>query len=198
MVDKKIASGESEYKIRYQIRNGVEVLRSDYEMVGDCQIGIDLNHVGHLNNKLDKQVKFDISFLNIARLWSQNSHAKRRKTGCLIVKNYSIISDGYNGTPIGMDNNCEDENGETKWHVLHAETNAISKLAKSNQSSDGATLYTTFSPCKNCAKLILQSGIVRVVYMDEHSDTDGLVLLAKAGIQISRYQLDDCTIVHNK
>lgn len=135
-----------------------------------------------------KQMQYDISFLKIAQIFSQNSYANRRKVGCVITKNNSIISDGYNGTPLNYyTNKCEDESGETKWEVLHAEANAITKLAKSTQSSEGATLYITFSPCKQCSKLILQSGITRVVFIDEHSDKSGLELMARAGVEICRY-----------
>ena len=150
----------------------------------------------HITDGVRKQIKFDLSFLHMAKVWAQNSHAGRKKVGCLIVRDYSIISDGYNGTPSGFDNRCEDEDGETKWEVLHAEANAISKLAKSDQSSLGATLYTTFSPCKDCAKLVLQAGIKRLVFTDLHSDTDGLELLAKAGIEISRYFPPNIIVVH--
>jgi dCMP deaminase len=136
-----------------------------------------------------KQVKFDTAFLRIAEIWAQNSHAKRKKVGCIIVRDYNIISDGYNGMPSGFDNTCEDKYGETKWEVLHAEANAIVKLAKSSQSSTGATLYITFSPCKHCAKMIMQAGIARVVYTEQHSDVDGLALLARTGVEISRYFL---------
>jgi len=137
----------------------------------------------------EKQMRFDISYLRMAQVWGENSHAVRRKVGALIVKGGSIISDGYNGMPSGFDNECEGGDGETKWEVLHAEANAITKLAKSTQSSEGATLYITFSPCKQCSKLVLQSGITRVVFIDEHSDTSGLELLARAGVEICRYFL---------
>lgn len=137
--------------------------------------------------ELEKQMRFDMSYLNMAKVWAENSVAVRKKVGALIVKDGSIISDGYNGMPSGFDNTCEDECGETRWEVLHAEANAITKLAKSTQSSEGATLYITFSPCKQCSKLILQSGITRVVFIDEHSDKSGLELMARAGVEICRY-----------
>jgi len=120
----------------------------------------------------------------MARVWATNSYCKRRQVGALIVKDRMIISDGYNGTPSGFENECEDENGQSKPYVLHAEANAITKVAKSNNSSEGATLYITASPCMDCAKLIIQAGIIRVVYADEYRIVDGIELLEKAGIEI--------------
>ena len=130
--------------------------------------------------------KFDNAYMNMAIEWSKLSVANRKKVGCLIVSDRMIISDGYNGTPSGFENSCEDENGETKWYVLHAEANALTKLAKSTHSSENSTLYTTLSPCKECSKLILQAGIKRVVYLDEYKDNDGLELLIKANIKIEK------------
>ncbi len=130
--------------------------------------------------------KFDHSYLQMAAIWAQNSYCKRRKVGALIVKDKMIISDGYNGTPSGFENICEDENGITKPYVLHAEANAITKVAKSGNSSQGATLYVTASPCLECAKLIIQAGISRVVYRDEYRLTDGVDLLRKAGIEVEQ------------
>lgn len=121
----------------------------------------------------------------MAEIWAKNSYCKRRQVGALLVKNNMIISDGYNGTPSGFENVCE-ENGVTKPYVLHAEANAISKVAKSGNSSEGATLYVTASPCIECAKLIIQSGIKRVVYKDEYRLTDGIDLLARAGIEVEK------------
>ena len=120
----------------------------------------------------------------MARVWATNSYCKRRQVGALIVKDRMIISDGYNGTPSGFENECEDENNSSKPYVLHAEANAITKVAKSNNSSEGATLYITASPCMDCAKLIIQAGIIRVVYADEYRIIDGIELLEKAGIEI--------------
>ena len=120
----------------------------------------------------------------MARVWARNSYCKRRQVGALIVKDRMIISEGYNGTPSGFENECEDENGDSKTYVLHAEANAITKVAKSNNSSDGSTLYITASPCMDCAKLIIQSGIKPIVYADEYRMTEGLNLLNKAGIEI--------------
>lgn len=120
----------------------------------------------------------------MARVWATNSYCKRRQVGALIVKDRMIISDGYNGTPSGFENECEDENNRSKPYVLHAEANAITKVAKSNNSSDGATLYITASPCMDCAKLIIQAGIIRVVYADEYRIVDGIELLEKAGIEV--------------
>ncbi len=129
--------------------------------------------------------KFDHSYLEMAQIWAQNSYCKRRKVGALLVKDRMIISDGYNGTPSGFENVCE-EDGVTKPYVLHAEANAITKVAKSGNSSDGATLYVTASPCLECSKLIIQSGIKRVVYRDEYRLTDGIDLLRRAGIEVER------------
>ena len=127
--------------------------------------------------------KFDERYLEMAQVWAKNSYCKRRQVGALIVQDRMIISDGYNGTPSGFENVCEDENGITKPYVLHAEANAISKVAKSGNSSEGATLYVTASPCMECAKLIIQAGIKRVVYMDEYRLLDGIELLRRAGIE---------------
>lgn len=135
----------------------------------------------------DKQRQFDLSYLKMAQVWSENSYCVRRKVGALIVKDRMIISDGYNGTPSGFENVCENELGETKGCVLHAEANAITKVAKSNNSSDGATLYVTDAPCMECSKLIIQAGIKRVVYNKEYRNTDGLELLAQAGVEICKY-----------
>ena len=132
--------------------------------------------------------KFDSSYLEMAGIWARNSYCKRRQVGALIVKDKMIISDGYNGTPAGFENICEEESGATKPYVLHAEANAITKVAKSGNSSLGATLYVTASPCMECAKLIFQSGIKRVVYKDEYRLTDGIDLLKRAGIEVERVE----------
>lgn len=131
-----------------------------------------------------KQLKYDIAYLKMAREWGQLSHCIRKKVGALIVKDRMIISDGYNGTPSGFENYCEDEDGYTKWYVLHAEANAILKVAASTQSCQGATLYITLSPCQQCSKLIHQAGIKRVVYADAYKDTTGLEFLEKAGVEL--------------
>lgn len=128
--------------------------------------------------------KFDYSYMEMAAIWAANSYCKRRQVGALIVKDRMIISDGYNGTPSGFENICEDENGVTKPYVLHAEANAITKVAKSGNSSKDATLYVTAAPCIECAKLIIQAGIRRVVYRDEYRLADGIDLLVKAGIEV--------------
>ena len=133
----------------------------------------------------EKQLKFDLRYLEMARIWAQNSYCQRRQVGALVVKDGMIISDGYNGTPSGFENICE-EDGVTKPYVLHAEANAITKVAKSGNSSEGATLFVTASPCLECAKLIIQSGIKRVVYRDEYRLTDGIDLLRRAGIEVER------------
>ncbi len=132
----------------------------------------------------EKQLQFDINYLKMAQIWATNSYCKRRQVGALIVKDRMIISDGYNGTPSGFENECEDENNNTKSYVLHAEANAITKVAKTNNSSEGATLYITDSPCMECAKLIIQAGIKRVVYSQNYRIGDGLDLLRKAKIEI--------------
>ena len=130
--------------------------------------------------------KFDDKYLQMAAVWAKNSYCKRRQVGALLVKDKMIISDGYNGTPSGFENVCEDENGVTKPYVLHAEANANSKVAKSGNSSAGATLYITASPCIECAKLIIQAGITRVVYKDEYRLLDGVELLRRAGIEVEK------------
>ncbi len=132
----------------------------------------------------DKQRQFDNSYLDMAEIWAKNSYCKRRQVGALLVKERMIISDGYNGTPVGFENVCEDEEGVTKPYVLHAEANAITKVAKSGNSSKGATMYVTTSPCLECAKLIIQAGITRLVYRDSYRVTDGLDLLSRTGIEI--------------
>ncbi|NLN26287.1 MAG: dCMP deaminase family protein [Bacteroidetes bacterium] len=134
----------------------------------------------------DKQRRYDIAYLRMAREWAQLSHCERKKVGALIVKDNTIISDGYNGTPTGFENFCEDEAGYTKWYVLHAEANAILKVASSTQSCRGATLYITMSPCKECSKLIHQAGITRLVYHIDYKDESGLDFLKKAGVNIER------------
>jgi len=131
-----------------------------------------------------KQLKFDKAYLRIAREWGKLSHCHRKKVGALIVKDRMIISDGYNGTPTGFENVCEDEEGYTKWYVLHAEANAILKVAGSTQSCRDATLYITLSPCRECSKLIHQAGITRLVFHTEYKDRSGLDFLKKAGVEI--------------
>lgn len=133
-----------------------------------------------------KQLRYDKAYLRIANEWGKLSHCKRKQVGALIVKDRMIISDGYNGTPTGFENYCEDDEGYTKWFVLHAEANAILKVASSTQSCRGATLYITLSPCKECSKLIHQAGIVRVVYHHGYKDDSGLQFLKKAGITLDQ------------
>lgn len=133
---------------------------------------------------MDKEKKRDYLYMRMARTWSENSYCERRKVGALMVKNQMIISDGFNGTPSGFENVCEDENNVSKPYVLHAEANAISKVARSNNSSDGATLYVTASPCIECSKLIIQAGIKRVVYGELYRLTDGINLLKRAGVEV--------------
>lgn len=137
-----------------------------------------------------KQSLLDYRYLRMARIWSENSYCRRRQVGALVVKDKMIISDGYNGTPSGFENVCEDETGTTFPYVLHAEANAITKLARSSNNSDGATLYVTASPCIECAKLIIQSGIRRVVYAEKYRLTDGIDLLEKAGVKVEYKALE--------
>jgi dCMP deaminase len=147
-----------------------------------------------------RQHKVDVTYIKMAQTWAELSHATRKKVVALIVKNNTIIADGYNGTPSGFENECEEainnEDGsfkeyKTKWYVLHAESNALAKVAKSTQSCDGATLYITYSPCTECSKLILQSGIKKVVYLEEYRDIAGLDFLRRAGIEIKKVSLDN-------
>jgi len=139
-----------------------------------------------------KKSKFDRRYLEMAAVWAKNSYCVRRQVGAILVKDRMIISDGYNGTPSGFDNVCEDENGVTYPYVLHAEANAITKVAKSGNSSDGATLYITDSPCMECAKLIIQAGIRRVVYAREYRIIDGVDLLRRAGVEVEKIEVDFC------
>ena len=139
----------------------------------------------------NKQTVLDLRYLRMARIWAENSYCVRRKVGALVVKDKMIISDGYNGTPSGFENVCEDDNNVTKPYVLHAEANAITKLARSSNNSDGATLYVTASPCIECSKLIIQAGIRRVVYAEKYRLTDGVDLLEKAGIKVEYKALED-------
>jgi dCMP deaminase len=132
----------------------------------------------------EKQLAIDKRYLRMARIWASNSYCKRRQVGALLVKDKMIISDGYNGTPSGFENKCEEENDTTKSYVLHAEANAITKVAKSNNSSDGSTLYITTSPCMECSKLIIQAGIERVVFSELYTKHEGLKLLERAGIKV--------------
>ncbi|MAB30642.1 MAG: deoxycytidylate deaminase [Flavobacteriaceae bacterium] len=132
-----------------------------------------------------KQLKYDKAYLRMASEWAKLSYCERRQVGAIIVKDRMIISDGYNGTPTGYENICEDDEGYTKWYVLHAEANAILKVAASTQSCKGATLYITLSPCKNCSKLIFQAGITRVVYSTAYKDLSGVEFLEKSGIEVN-------------
>jgi dCMP deaminase len=138
--------------------------------------------------KEKKQNKYDKAYLRIAAEWSKLSYCKRKQVGAIIVRDKMIISDGYNGTPSGFENCCENEEGLTQWYVLHAEANAILKVARSTQTCDNATLYITLSPCKECSKLIHQSGIKRVVYKDAYKDTSGIDFLVKAGIEVAQIE----------
>ena len=137
-----------------------------------------------------KQLRYDMAYMKMALEWGKLSYCKRRQVGAIIVKGNMIISDGYNGTPTGFENCCEDQEGYTKWYVLHAEANAILKVAKSTQSCDGATLYVTLSPCKDCSKLIHQSGIHRVVYLTAYKDNSGLDFLRAAGVKVVHLNLE--------
>ena len=144
-----------------------------------------------MEEQLSKQEKLDLRYLRMARIWAENSYCKRRQVGALVVKDKMIISDGYNGTPSGFPNVCEGEDGLTLPYVLHAEANAITKIARSGNNSDGATLYVTDAPCIECAKLIIQAGIVRVVYARSYRLTDGIDLLKKAGIEVEHIELEE-------
>ena len=147
---------------------------------------------GLLRDKLTKEQfkkqRYDSAYIKMAAEWSKLSHCDRKHVGAIIVKDGMIIADGYNGTPSGFDNCCENDAGETHWYVLHAEANAILKLAKSNNSAEGATLYITLSPCRDCSKLIHQAGIVRVVYRDEYKDTSGIEFLKSANVEVEKFQ----------
>lgn len=138
---------------------------------------------------ITKQETYDRAYLRMAYEWGKLSYCKRRQVGAIVVKDRMIISDGYNGTPTGFENFCEDDEGYTKWYVLHAEANAISKLAASTQSCVGATLYITMSPCRECSKLIHQSGITRVVYQEAYKDGSGLEFLERAGVSLTHLPL---------
>ena len=141
----------------------------------------------------EKKHELDLRYLRMARIWAENSYCERRKVGALIVKDKMIISDGYNGTPAGFENVCEDENHLTKPYVLHAEANAITKIARSGNNSEGATLYVTDAPCIECSKLIIQSGIKKVLYARQYRLTDGIDLLQRAGIEVHYLPLDTPT-----
>tara|TARA_B100000925_G_scaffold61003_1_gene40976 strand:+ start:601 stop:1026 length:426 start_codon:yes stop_codon:yes gene_type:complete len=138
----------------------------------------------------EKQKRYDLAYLKMASTWGELSHCHRKKVGALIVKDRMIISDGYNGTPSGFENACEDEDNYTKWYVLHAEANAILKVAASTQSCVGATLYLTLSPCRECSKLIHQAGIIRVVYSKAYKDDSGLIFLKKAGVMLTHMKIE--------
>jgi dCMP deaminase len=138
--------------------------------------------------KTKKQERYDKAYLRIALEWAKLSYCTRKQVGAIIVKDRMIISDGFNGTPTGFENSCETDEGDTKWYVLHAEANAILKVARSNHSCDGATLYLTLSPCKECSKLIHQAGIKRLVYMHKYKDNEGLSFLEKAGVEIDQIE----------
>jgi dCMP deaminase len=138
----------------------------------------------------EKDLKYHTAYLRMASEWSTVSCCLRKKVGAIIVKDGAIISDGFNGVPTGFDNKCEDENNKTHWYVLHAEANAILKVSKSTQSTDGATLYVTMSPCENCAKLIIQSGITKVFYKEEYRDLSGIEILKKVGVETTLLEIE--------
>ena len=138
-----------------------------------------------------KQLRYDLAYLRMAKEWAKLSHCTRKQVGALLVKNGVIISDGYNGTPSGFPNTCENDAGETHWYVLHAEANAILKVAKSTNNAHGSTLYITLSPCKDCCKLILQSGITRMVYLDAYKDTTAIDFLRNSGIEVVQRELPE-------
>jgi len=156
----------------------------------DTNTGTPINDSGSESSS-NKQFLLDQRYLKMAAIWAQNSYCKRRQVGALLVKDKMIISDGYNGTPSGFENNCEDENNRTFPYVLHAEANAITKVAKSNNSSDGATLYVTSSPCLECSKLIIQAGIKRVIFYDNYHHDDGIILLKSANIEVVQVEINN-------
>ena len=147
--------------------------------------------MSHTIHHSRKQLKYDIAYLKMSLEWANLSYCERKQVGALIVKDRMIISDGYNGTPSGFENVCETDTGNTKWYVLHAEANAISKVARSTQSTEEATLYQTLSPCKDCSKLVYQSGITRVVFIHKYKDTSGIDFLEKAGVEIVHIPLEN-------
>ena len=142
-----------------------------------------------MNSDISKQLRYDRAYLRLAKSWGLLSYCTRKKVGAIIVKEGVIISDGFNGTPKGFDNYCEDTNGDTHWYVLHAEANAILKVAKSTNNCNGSTLYLTHSPCKECSKIVLQAGIIRLVYIEKYKDASGLIFLQNAGVDI--LQIED-------
>jgi dCMP deaminase len=142
-----------------------------------------------MNSDISKQSRYDRAYLRLAKSWGLLSYCTRKKVGAIIVKEGVIISDGFNGTPKGFDNYCEDTNGDTHWYVLHAEANAILKVAKSTNNCNGSTLYLTHSPCKECSKIVLQAGIIRLVYIEKYKDESGLIFLQNAGVDI--LQIED-------
>ena len=142
-----------------------------------------------MNSDISKQSRYDRAYLRLAKSWGLLSYCTRKKVGAIIVKEGVIISDGFNGTPKGFDNYCEDTNGDTHWYVLHAEANAILKVAKSTHNCNGSTLYLTHSPCKECSKIVLQAGIIRLVYIEKYKDESGLIFLQNAGVDI--LQIED-------
>ena len=144
-----------------------------------------------MNSDKSKQLRYDRAYLRLAKSWGQLSYCTRKKVGAIIVKDGVIISDGFNGTPKGFDNYCEDTNGDTHWYVLHAEANAILKVAKSTNNCHQSTLYLTHSPCKECSKIVLQAGIIRVVYIEKYKDPAGLNFLEKAGLEILQIENTD-------
>lgn len=150
----------------------------------------------HTSHNTTKQLKYDIAYLKMSLEWANLSYCERKQVGALIVKDRMIISDGYNGTPSGFENVCETIDGDTKWYVLHAEANAISKVARSTQSTEGATLYQTLSPCKDCSKLVYQSGIKRVVFIHKYKDTSGIDFLEQAGVEIVHIPLENLKNEH--
>ena len=149
---------------------------------------LNLSVIPIINMTKEKQLRYDMAYLRMAQTWSALSHCNRKQVGAIIVKGGMIISDGFNGTPSGFDNCCENENGDTLWYVLHAEANAILKVAKSTHNCEGATLYLTLSPCKDCSKLVVQSGIKRVVYMNAYKDESGINFLREAGIELEQIE----------
>lgn len=171
-------------KIQYILTNKISEFKIVKILNSEISTFVNLENFISQNINLKNQINKDIKYLQITNIWASNSYCVRKKVGAIIVKDNSIISDGYNGTPFGFENECELDNSETKWYVLHAETNAITKLARSTQSSDGSTLYVSTSPCKECSKLIIQSGIKRVVFNDFYRDISSFEILIRSNIEL--------------
>lgn len=183
-MEKKIENWDSDSSII-----PIEIIKKQLDFLNRDYYSIKKEKIETKIDLSSKEIKSDIIYLKMAKIWGSSSHCDRMKVGCLVVKEKSIISDGYNGSPSGFSNSCEDDSMNTLPYVLHAEANAITKLAKSTQSSIGSTMYVTLSPCFECAKLIIQSGIKRIVFCDLYRNTDPIFFLLEGGIEISKINL---------